>query len=164
MSRITRKFTQIKRGDGEAAFNIQADNFAADMEAAAPEFNALADDVNTNATIAENAARTAQASIAEANATQWISGSAYVIGDVVWSPTDALVYRCIASVTNTIDPRYDKTHWRIINHTIQTDGGVEPYGAAWSQTFEWFKILMAYRTSYGSTWDQVNDVFTTNQH
>jgi hypothetical protein len=111
-ARITPVFQRINRGDGEEAFNIQADNFAADMEVAAPEFNALGDEVELNAATAEAAALTAQAT---ANVTLWVSGHAYTAGtSAVVSPITWYTYRCISNTSGTIDPSADATHWKAL--------------------------------------------------
>ena len=38
---------------------------------------------------------------------KWTSGDAYVVDDLVWSPTNQLTYICIADVTSATDPSED---------------------------------------------------------
>ena len=70
--------------------------------------NTVAGEVNTNATNAQTAANTATgasaAAIAAVNATQWVSGQAYVTGAVVWSPITFKAYRANTSTSGTTDP------------------------------------------------------------
>jgi DNA-binding beta-propeller fold protein YncE len=70
--------------------------------------NTVAGEVNTNATNAQTAANTATgasaAAVAAVNATQWVSGQAYVTGAVVWSPINYLSYRANTNTSGTTDP------------------------------------------------------------
>jgi hypothetical protein len=77
--------------------------------------NTVAGEVNTNATTAttariaaeaaEAAAEAAQAAAQSAsNATKWVSGQAYVAGNVVWSPSNYLSYRAVGATSGTTDP------------------------------------------------------------
>ncbi len=65
MSNITVRFTPIDRGAGAEAFNVQADNFAAAMELAAPQFAAAEDNINAKTVICESSATTALTKAAE---------------------------------------------------------------------------------------------------
>jgi hypothetical protein len=70
--------------------------------------NTVAGEVNTNATNAQTSANTATgasaAAIAAVNATQWVSGQAYVTGAVVWSPINFYSYRANTNTSGTTDP------------------------------------------------------------
>lgn len=77
--------------------------------------NTVAGEVNTNATTASTnattattariAAEAAQAAAESASdATQWVSGQAYVAGNVVWSPSTYLSYRAVGATSGTVDP------------------------------------------------------------
>ena len=65
MSNITVRFTTIDRSVGAEAFNVQADNFAASMELAAPQFAAAEDNINAKTVICESSATTATTKAAE---------------------------------------------------------------------------------------------------
>ena len=58
-------FTPIDRSVGAEAFNVQADNFAASMELAAPQFAAAEDNINAKTVICESSATTALTKAAE---------------------------------------------------------------------------------------------------
>ena len=70
--------------------------------------NTVAGEVNTNATNAQASANTATgasaAAIAAVNATQWVSGQAYLTGAVVWSPINFYSYRANTNTSGTTDP------------------------------------------------------------
>jgi hypothetical protein len=81
--------------------------------------NTVAGEVNTNATNAQAAATTASAAsaaaIAASNATQWVSGQAYLAGAVVWSPINYLSYRANTNTSGTTDPSLS-ANWVLLNN------------------------------------------------
>jgi hypothetical protein len=101
--------------DDPANFATRADAFLGALPDFATEANDLAVDVNDDAVVAAASASTASAAanaaVATANATQWVSGTTYAIGNVVWSPINALSYRRITSGAGTTDPSADPTNW-----------------------------------------------------
>jgi hypothetical protein len=87
--------------------------------------NTVAGEVNTNATNAQTAANTATAAsaaaIAAVNATEWVSGQAYVEGDVVWSLINYLSYRANTNTSGTTDPSLSG-EWVLISGNVSTSG------------------------------------------
>lgn len=63
---------------------------------------------------AATASSAAASAIAAAGATQWVSGTTYALGDVVWSPANAQTYRRIVAGAGTTDPSADLINWRIL--------------------------------------------------
>lgn len=63
----------------------------------------------------EMAANVEVAAGAAANA-KWVSGT-YVQGEIAWSPTDYLDYRCRNAGLRTIDPVLDPTNWQLRTKT-----------------------------------------------
>lgn len=109
-------------------FNAAAFEWAAALDGFTTEANALAVEVNDNATEASDsaAAAIAAAATAEAAATAaaatagaavWVSGTSYVIGNVVWSPTDFQTYRRKTNGAGTTDPSADATNWEAVGVT-----------------------------------------------
>ena len=83
--------------------------------------NTVAGEVNTNATNAQASANTASgasaAAVAAVNATQWVSGQAYVTGAVVWSPINYLSYRANTNTSGTTDPSLS-ADWTSLNFSL----------------------------------------------
>ena len=74
----------------------------------------VATDASTASTAATNAAASAAAaaaSAASAGAVEWVSGTSYTVGYVVYSPIDFQNYRCIIATSGTTDPSLDETNW-----------------------------------------------------
>lgn len=65
-------------------------------------------------TYANAAQQSAIDAAAVAGATQWISGTTYVIGNVVWSPLTYLNYRRKTAGAGTTDPSLDTTNWALL--------------------------------------------------
>ena len=118
---ITGSPTVPQRSD-RATFSSRVDDFVTWMAAAVSEFGAVATNVYNNAVDAYNNAVAASASastasnaaasaVATAGATQWVSGTTYALGAVVWSPIDAQTYRRIVAGAGTTDPSADATNW-----------------------------------------------------
>lgn len=75
-------------------------------EAAAAEASRIAAETAESNAEAQVALAEAAADAAESasNATQWVSGQAYVTGAVVWSPINFLSYRANTNTSGTTDP------------------------------------------------------------
>jgi len=71
--------------------------------------------VDTVAQINAYVAR-AESAVSAIDNNKWVSGS-YTEGDVVWSPTDYLDYRCRNTGSRTIDPALDPTNWALRTST-----------------------------------------------
>jgi hypothetical protein len=57
----------------------------------------------------------AEAAVYAANATQWVSGTTYAKGAVVWSPANLQTYRRINAGAGITDPSIDFTNWTKIS-------------------------------------------------
>lgn len=111
-------------------FAARADAFLGALPTFGTEANALAVEVNGYATAASGSASSAatQAGIATtqaglantaattaastAGATQWVSGTTYSVGQVVWSPITAYSYRRLIAGAGSTDPSADSTNWK----------------------------------------------------
>jgi hypothetical protein len=125
---ITALPTPPSRSD-PANFADRGDAFLGALPTFTTEANALATDVNTKQGIATTQAgiattqagiATAQAVLAQAaadtasitvGAEQWVSGTTYAIGDVVWSPITYSSFRRITAGGGTTDPSLDNANW-----------------------------------------------------
>lgn len=96
--------------------------FGTEVSAVAVNVKANADEAQADAvaTAAERvqaglyavAAAAAQAAAESAsNATQWVSGTTYALGDVVWSPANYISYRRIIAGAGATDPSADAVNW-----------------------------------------------------
>lgn len=96
------------RSDGPTTFADRGDTFMAALPAFEVEMNALGASVTASETIAvasaNAAAASAETAVGATGAVVWVSGSAYSVGDVRWSPLNGLVYRCMTATSNTTDP------------------------------------------------------------
>jgi hypothetical protein len=101
--------------DTQPDFNAKAFDLVASLDLFVTEANAQALDVEQDALDAEqskiNAEAAAASAIATANVSEWVSGTLYTEGDVVWSPITYLTYRIKTSITSTTDPSADLTNW-----------------------------------------------------
>lgn len=117
MTTITALPTPPSRSD-PSNFSARADDFLGALPAFATETNAVASEVNTNATNAlsyKNQAEAAAATaLATASTTPWISGTTYSIGDVTYSSITFLSYRRKTNGAGTTDPSLDSTNWQLI--------------------------------------------------
>lgn len=118
---ITGSPTVPQRAD-RATFSGRVDAFVTWMAAAVSEFGAVAANVYANAVDAYNNAVAASASastassaaasaIATSGATQWVSGTTYALGVVVWSPINGQSYRRVVAGAGATDPSSDATNW-----------------------------------------------------
>ncbi len=105
-----------------STFSTLADAFLAALSTFVTEANVLQTDVNSNQVIASaaavaaaaselNAEAAADAAASSASAVKWVSGTAYVIGNVVWSPVNYRPYRRKTNGAGTTDPSVDTTNW-----------------------------------------------------
>ncbi len=88
------------------AVEAEADASAADASAAA-----AAAQVALAAAQASAAANSAAAAAASIGAPQWVSGTTYTAGQVVWSPSTYLTYRRKTTGAGTTDPALNPTNW-----------------------------------------------------
>lgn len=89
-------------------FRTEANAVAANVYANAVEADADAVAADASATLAANSAAAAAASVGSA---QWVSGTTYNAGQVVWSPANFLTYRRKTTGAGTTDPSLDATNW-----------------------------------------------------
>lgn len=98
-----------------STFNTRAYPWSVAQQTLATEVGAVAANVYANATEAADAAAiavpAAAAAQAASNATQWVSGSTYAAGDVVWSPINSQSYRRKTAGAGTTDPSADTANW-----------------------------------------------------
>jgi hypothetical protein len=110
--------------DDPANFAARGDAFLGALPTFATEANAQAVAVNANAVSSAASAATASAAatsaVASANATQWVSGTTYTAGAVVWSPITYLSYRRKTTGGGTTDPSSDSTNWAQVAGTGDT--------------------------------------------
>lgn len=103
-------------------FSSRADAFLGALPGFVTETNAVAGEVNADKTTAVNSAgiavtkaaeavAAAAAAAGDANAAQWVSGTTYTIGTVVWSPSNYLSYIRKTNGAGTTDPMSDPTNW-----------------------------------------------------
>jgi len=116
--------------DDPANFASRADTFLAALPDFATEANALASAVNADeiaaaaSAAAAAASETAAAASAEAaenasNASVWVSGTTYAIGDVRFSPIDFKSYRRKTNGGGTTDPSADSTNWEPLGAQVK---------------------------------------------
>jgi hypothetical protein len=79
------------RADAPEAFIAKANVFVAALATLVTEMNAA---------------------LGVVNITQWITGTTYAIGDVVWSPADFQAYRRKTAGAGATDPSADATNWQ----------------------------------------------------
>lgn len=103
------------RTSSEEIFAEQGDTFLSALPVFANEASALEENVNEKEASAVSAAATAtaasNAAVAAVNATKWVSGTTYAIGDVAWSPINLLPYRRKTAGSGTTDPSADTANW-----------------------------------------------------
>ncbi len=93
----------------ESEYNASWNTLLSELDPYASAANALAAGVEANAADAE-------AAVAALASAKWVSGS-FVEGDVRWSPTNYLNYRCKNTGSRTIDPAADPTNWALLTKT-----------------------------------------------
>ena len=128
---ITALPTPPQRSD-PANFATRGDAFMTALPTLTTETNAISTVNYNNAVITETKATEAATSAASAltyknaaaqsaidaaavaGATQWISGTTYSIGNVVWSPLTYLNYRRKTAGAGTTDPSLDTANWALL--------------------------------------------------
>jgi hypothetical protein len=141
-------------------FSTRADAFLGALPTFQAEANALQTDVNAKqtqaATSATNAAASEAAAAATADASIWISGTTYAIGDNRFSPTNFLTYRRKTNGAGTTDPISDSTNWTL----VASQGDVTLAG---TQTFTGSKTFSSpiIGTLTGNASTVTNGVYTT---
>ena len=113
-------------------FAALADAFVAALATFRTQINTLADNVYANAldayssalaslNSASNSAASAVQSAASAtaaagagNAAAWNVGTAYTLGQCVYSPSNFQTYRCKSGITGGSDPSLNSTNWAIL--------------------------------------------------
>ena len=131
MSVISPLPTPPSRSD-PANFAARGDALLGALPTFVTETNTVASEVNTNASNAATSAATATTNASQAatsaaaalqsvadaaavsGATQWISGTTYAIGKVVWSPLSYLNYRRKTAGAGATDPSLDSTNWALM--------------------------------------------------
>ena len=120
---ITTFLTVPDAGAGRAAFVAAANNFGNNLTPFANQANAMAVEMNTNATAAATAkadaqtaqglaesARDAALGAASTSAPEYSSGVSQAVNDRVWSL--GVLYRCTTAYTSGATlPKDDPTHW-----------------------------------------------------
>jgi len=113
--------------DDPANFAARGDTFLGALPDFATEANALAVDVNDDATSAASSALTATGAATTAvnasGASAWVSGTTYAIGNVVWSPTSYQTYRRKTNGAGITDPVSDTTNWTQLSGTLPSQTG-----------------------------------------
>ena len=118
-------------------FAALADAFISALAAFGTQCNALASNVYSNAVDAYNnalagassafsasvsaAAASASAAAAASVAASWVSGTTYVVGNLVWSPLTFQSYRRKTNGGGTVDPSIDKTNWVQLGSSFAID-------------------------------------------
>lgn len=96
-------------GSDEQEFDTQADLAWTQLKARIAQMNAQAEDIAALAADVE-------ANAESVSVAKWVSGS-YTEGDIAWSPTDYLNYRCKTTGSRTTDPALDPTNWQLLTKT-----------------------------------------------
>lgn len=111
--------------DDPTNFATRGDALLGALPTFVTETNLVAGEVNAAAAVAttkaaeavlsaSNASASEAAAIAASGANLWVSGT-YALGDVRWSPSTFLSYRCKTAGSRTIDPAQDGANWRCLN-------------------------------------------------
>ncbi|KRA13957.1 hypothetical protein [Acidovorax sp. Root568] len=114
--------------DDRATFSAKSFNFFAALATFITEVNAIVVWIAAQVTgIASNAATAlaarldaiaaATAASMHANATKWVSGTAYADGQIVWSPTTYLTYRRMGAGAGATDPAADTVNWLLVDRS-----------------------------------------------
>jgi len=109
-------------------FADEGDAFMAALVPFGAQLNAA--EININAKEASAVAAAAAAAASEtaaassSNATVWVSGTTYAIGNVRWSPTNFQAYRRKTAGAGTTDPSLDSTNWAYVSTVPPMTGHV----------------------------------------
>lgn len=119
-----------------STFSALADAFIGALPGFVTQANALEVNINLKesqyiaaAQSASQAAQSAADAAAIMGATKWVSGTTYILGAVVWSPTDFLSYRRRIAGAGTADPSTDGTNWACLTGRVQLF-----YGVTWNES------------------------------
>ena len=128
--------------------------------------NDLAAQCDADAVTAATSTAMLNSAILTVNASKWISGTTYSIGDVRWSPTTYLVYRRKTAGAGTTDPTSDSTNWQKLdmlpdqtgnsgkilstNGTISSWTSIKTYGGVSLLSAGDISPAVVYKTSSGS--------------
>jgi len=107
---ITTDLTPVPSRQAPSTFSSRMDTYLGKIADWTDEANAVAVEINDNAT-------TAAAGAAAVDAEKWVSGTTYDEGDVVWSPINYKVYRRKSAGAGATDPSADSTNWAAIGGT-----------------------------------------------
>ena len=105
-----------------AGFQSETNNAGVYIDGKAATVETDASTSATNAAAAAVSATAAANSAATAGAVAWVSGTAYVVGNVVYSGINYLNYRAIQSTSGTTDPSLNDTDWVSLAGTPFTTG------------------------------------------
>ena len=112
MARITHRFTPIDRSLSSEEIGAQIGALFTDLNLGVPEFNALADEVEG---FADAILPAYLAFLSGCNASVWVSGRAYTLGETVWPPGDlSKVYRRKVAGGGIMSPDLDPTNWQFV--------------------------------------------------
>jgi hypothetical protein len=132
--------------DDPSNFSSRADAFLSALPTFANEANGLQSDVNSKQTTASTAATSAIAAQAAAeaasNASIWVSGTTYAVGNVRFSPNTFRSYRRKTAGAGTTDPASDPTNWQLLtslgdvdtNSTQTLTNKTHSTGSVWNGT------------------------------
>jgi hypothetical protein len=93
-----------------STFSSEADEFLAALPPFVSEANTLATEMYTNASAVYLALAQTSEEVLVSTATLWEAGD-YTVGDMVWSPSNALTYRAKNTFTSSVDPANDLVNW-----------------------------------------------------
>lgn len=91
------------------ALAVEANGYATSASASVTAATTQVGLASAQRVLAETAATTAAST---AGASQWVSGTTYAIGNVVWSPITSYTYRRLTNGAGTTDPSADPTNWK----------------------------------------------------
>lgn len=125
MATITQVISDIPtppQSNDAVNFLTRADAFVTALDVLQPQLNTaigqmnqLETNVNAKEASAVQANLDAQSAmnttISASGATKWVSGTAYLAGQVVWSPLTGTSYRAIVNTSGTTDPSVDSANW-----------------------------------------------------
>ena len=107
--------------DEADAFLGALPTFQGETNTAGTYIDGKAAQVETDSAAAVTAAATASAASTAAqqaaNAALWVTGTAYTVGNNVFSPSNYKTYRSKSNFTSTTDPVSDSTNWLLIAST-----------------------------------------------
>lgn len=112
MTTLTQMPPAPSRSMNPQQFVTTADAFIGALPRLVAEFNVVASEVNENA---NRAKQSADAAIALANASAWISGANYAKNAAAISQIDFQTYRRKIAGAGATDPKNDQVNWTLLN-------------------------------------------------